>query len=1219
MINFRKTKITLLLIVLIQIFLLMNMNIAESYLIHQTDEVIGRERKIQEEKDLIDIGLNLLIGIFSIKQIGIVSAEEIVNNTWEMFSMNNSFTAEFSLDDVTWNCCPQTINGAICQDISSLTPGICASEPLPTKCENIAECKSGCCFDSVEGLCTTNSPKQECVVDGGKWNDNAYCLIQECQRGCCVIGSESQFATETRCKYISSIYGYEKDFRDIQTELECILISASQFLGACIVNDVCSIETEQECLSYNGRFFQDYLCSHPSLETDCTKQNSTGCYEGKDEIYWFDSCGNKENIYSSDKEKSWNNGRVLIKENSCNSDSSNAGSETCGNCNYYAGSICSETKAEEIHILEGNYVCKDLKCRYTDEWGGKVVRENGESWCVYDGYIGDGKDAPGSRHWKRMCINGEIKVEPCADYRGQICAQTIIEEGDVSFSMASCVVNEAFACIAEEGGMGGIFGCEFNKDCMIKHIYIDEYFHFDQCVPRYPRGFDLKEDSVASSLCGIANNKCTIYYEKSFSGNWKCIENCDCEGASFTNQLNDLCISLGDCGGSVNYLYSEPVKGQYVEPKEIREDLGGTRFGRSETYGGAEESGLQKGVETLGTIMGSLAFLAVYYKFDIAWSLRQLIGGMKGIKSNINSYGTAITCAALGAMVGAYFAKYLEISGDAATAMTLSGAAMGVALWVAFKFTEMGNWYFIHYNWIGVIIMALIILYIWYSGWGKTKTKVVNFNCNAWQAPTGGKDCDKCDDDVLKPCSKYRCESLGQACVLLNENEENPVCQAITYEPNPPIISAGEILSIGYGFFNENNHKVEIRKQDGECIPEFTPVLFTLKTDENAQCKYYFEKKQLYEDFENYPVEGTSFGQEHSFAFSMPSLDSFNVYNVTGDLKEMFGNTNMYIKCIDYHGNYNLDNYNVNFCINSGPDLTPATVVYSEPVNHAFIKYNTTEVPLTIYVSEPAECRLDIEDKNYDELLGIMECDTEVNAVGLYGWECNTILTDLNSNENTIYIRCKDQPWKTDNDSLRNINSESYTLTLHKTETPLKIYSVSPQGEIEAGFEPISVELEAKTSGGSNNGKSTCYYQFSETEKPAQFFNTFSELHTQTFDMMSQGNYNLLITCEDNAGNLAYENAIFNLNVDSSAPIVVRVYNEASKLKLITDEKAECYYDLSRCNFDLNNATAMTTFASTEHSAVWSTGQTYYIKCQDVWENSNPSCAIVVNANKLGG
>ena len=38
----------------------------------------------------------------------------------------------------------------------------------------------------------------------------------------------------------------------------------------------------------------------------------------------------------------------------------------------------------------------------------------------------------------------------------------------------------------------------------------------------------------------------------------------------------------------------------------------------------------------------------------------------------------------------------------------------------------------------------------------------------------------------------------------------------------------------------------------------------------------------------------------------------------------------------------------------------------------------------------------------------------------------------------------------------------------------------------------------------------------------------------------------------------------------------------------------------------------MTAATSTKHSASWIPGQTYYIKCEDLWENKNPRCAIKI-------
>jgi hypothetical protein len=180
---------------------------------------------------------------------------------------------------------------------------------LPTKCENTAECLTGCCYDGEEGLCSTKSTKYSCESKGGTWEDEENCLVSECEKGCCVLGANVEYTTERRCELLSVFNGYEKNFKDSLNELECIAIESFQETGACILTgNSCIRTTRTDCIEKAGTFYRNYLCSNSELNTSCKKQSSVGCNEGNEEIYWFDSCGNKENIYSSDKDASWNNG-----------------------------------------------------------------------------------------------------------------------------------------------------------------------------------------------------------------------------------------------------------------------------------------------------------------------------------------------------------------------------------------------------------------------------------------------------------------------------------------------------------------------------------------------------------------------------------------------------------------------------------------------------------------------------------------------------------------------------------------------------------------------------------------------------------------------------------------------------------------------------------------------------------------------------------------------
>ncbi|MFH1586149.1 MAG: hypothetical protein ABIB79_05260 [archaeon] len=1179
------------------------------------------------------------------------------------------------LGDITLNCCPETVFGAVCMDIPSTNPEYCETDPLPTSCELTSNCQRGCCFDKEEGLCTPNTIKQDCT---GKWEDNEQCsesAIPECRLGCCELGAGVQFVTEQRCELLSSQEGLDTIWSQA-SQLECLAQAASQKQGACVyeASETCRFKTESECISSGGIPLEGELCSKYE-EYGCTKQESIGCLEGKDEIYWFDSCGNRENIYSSNKESSWNNGNILSKEESCNQDSANINSASCGNCNRFLSSICSGSEVQKVN--DGDFTCKSLKCE--DE--NRKTRNNGESWCNYDSAIGDGKDTVGSRHWLRRCVEGEIKIEPCADYRGQVCTESEIIDIDSNkvFSTAACVTNEASECVTYNRDSDMAEKCSKNKHCTIKNINVADHFKFDLCVPEYPRGF-IPEDPMNKEICSIGSQTCTVVYVKDWKGDWNCEVNCACESAAFAQQMNDLCISLGDCGSYINYKghgtnniqvsgapnldwnqytsYKNPNPSQKVPPQNLDTSLERLKvYGESMTPETPGVSDIAQSINKLGTIAGGLggaifaigSLTATTTPFIInnlvVGSITTSITGTSvttapgvagtltgGGASALGAFAGAAVGAALGSMAANYLIQEFGITGNAATVMMFAGAIGGAAVGYGTVTTGTlgggllgsGTTFLTTFTVLGwtVVIAAAVMVYIVLIGWGETEERHIRFECLPWEAPSGGADCSKCNEDPLKPCSNYRCESLGQACKLLNENTENPSCEAITPESNPPVITPGEILDEGYRFQNSETKKVEIRKLNDECIQEWTPIIFTLETNEFAQCKYDFSNVDTYDELSMFPLEGTVYGINHTLGINMPGIDSLEVYNITGDIREWYADTNLYVRCQDYHGNFNLDPYVVNFCVNSGPDTTPARINTYSPRNGGYLKYRTTDFPAAVYLNEPAECKYDVSpSKPYDEMANTMQCETSLTKPGAYGWACNTTLPLING-ENKFYIKCKDKPWvqtQTEIDEYleRNTNTEDFIYTLIVTDTELLIDSTYPSGDLESGFEPTTIDLEVKTSGGAEAGKSTCHYEWAGNW--IQFFpDTFSSYHKQSGLNLLGGSYEIRIKCEDIAGNIAYSNATFKIEIDNSPPIITRAFKDGGSLRLITDEEAKCYYDFSRCSFNTANASSMTTALSKFHSANWQAGKTYHIKCADIWENKNSGCAIIVRPSEIG-
>lgn len=1278
-------KINLILfIATFQIFLMLSTPITTSYEINglnvNTENVFGGK-----DKDLGIVIGELFISLVYIKQIGFVSAQESV--------------AEY--------CCLEDNNKAICQSYSSnLISSVCSSENIVmSKCSETSICKEGTCKDSVQGTCTPRSTKGACEESDGEWIDDVNANVAECRKGCCVLGENVEYSTETRCEYLSSTTGFEKDFRQAGNELECLAMKEEILSGACVYGDEekkdCRFISANECLSSGGNFYEGFLCSAESLNSICEKQASVSCVEGRDEIYWFDSCGNMENIYSSNREASYNNGRVLSKADSCNSVESNSGSSSCGNCNYLLGSKCSDSSINGVE--SSNLICEDLNCEASEETSG-VERYNGESWCVYDGYIGEGKDSVGSRHWKRMCVDGKVEVEPCADYRGEVCVQSDIDVGDgENIGNAACVVNRALECVSYNKNKDLMESkCKENFDCQLNQVKVDEGFTFNICTGKYPSGFDLSGESSrgkesAEQICGMASQKCTVIYVKELDG-WECVYNCDCETKKFTDEMNDLCISLGDCGSYVNYIgkgsdsykvknapkiswkdyvgYSEVVPGQKADSESIESlnkrigkegndnssnlnsiigisgAVGVTAFLAAKMLASGGEGKVSL---TLGGISKALGFAgkgttgaagAVYDPvmgmYVNPGEISYVTGMPVSPASGLSAFANVLGGLAIGMSIGGFVAKAFGLQGQGAMAVVIGGAvggAIGAAgasgliggagsgavggaiggaatsISAAFGGGFLGG---VAAAGVFALVVALVVAAVMkILGIGRSKEVIVEFQCLPWQAPIGGEDCDKCNGDKLMPCTEYRCSSLGQACKLINEESTNPVCVEIENDGKSPIISKGNI-SQNFIFSEENEQGVKIRTTNGECIPSFTPVLFELNTNERAQCKYDFSQGMDIEEMSEFPLSGNYYLLNHTYGFSAPSLESLQQLGleISGDVKQRYADFRMYVRCQDVNGNKNEKDYVVDMCISSGEDKTAPMITALTPVNNAKIKKDLSEIEFNVYTNEPTTCKYDkISDKSYDEMSYEMICDNEITSQGIYGWNCKTNSGILNEGENKFYIRCKDQPWLigSENESKRNVNSEDYVYTLLKTKDELKIDSTLPSGIKELGNEPSTVYLEVKTSGGAENGKAECSYSFIGYDNTITFFDSYSTNHKQTMNLIS-GNYNIYVKCEDVAGNIALGNIIFDLNLDSQPPRVVRIFSN-SGVEIKTDEEAQCYYDLERCNFNLENGTLMTTGLSTDHSAEMYEGKTYNIRCKDVWGNVNPGCAIKIKPN----
>ena len=530
-------------------------------------------------------------------------------------------------------------------------------------------------------------------------------------------------------------------------------------------------------------------------------------------------------------------------------------------------------------------------------------------------------------------------------------------------------------------------------------------------------------------------------------------------------------------------------------------------------------------------------------------------------------------------------------------------------------------------GWVGLAVGAAIFI----AMYKKEKMEIVKFECLPWEAPVGGEYCEECNADEFRPCSEYRCRSLGQACRLLNAGSEEENCAWLN--PNdvnsPTIETWEEALTEGHSYAPHATRPVDrgtriVRDDSSDgCLKAFTPLEFGVLTNEPAQCKIDIVHTNNMNEMTYYMDGNNYFIYEHTQKMSLPSPDSMNAE--TPEITED-GIYDLYIRCKDENGNENeegnenVDEFVINFCVDPSPDTTPPVMVDTSIVSGSPVAFGIGEIEMDIYMNEPSECKWSIQDKNYDDMETEMSCSTDlvdINAEQLY--PCSTTLTGITDREENIYyFRCKDQPNQPEEN--RNVNAQSYPFSLFGTEE-LSILEVLPNETITGNTEVVEVELYVKTDDGANEGSAAC--MFSDTGSEGSYvtmFDSDSFEHRQLLTLVA-GNYDYSFRCVDAGGNFAEQNTSFSVYIDNDSPEVTRAYHDLDVLKIVTDEEAECVYSLNSCNYLFEEGIAMLyDFRFGEervnHMTEWETNNYYYIKCKDDYNNQPApnDCSIILNA-----
>src|SRR3989344_2184032 len=452
----------------------------------------------------------------------------------------------------TFVCAEKTLSGAWCQNVPA-NQASTAINPVTgqryrqasTSCEATAFCRMGTCVNSQKGECRPNVPQVVCQQSHGVWILGKPDEIPQCQLGCCLLGDQAAFVTQTKCKSLSSDYGTPTNYRtDIKTEAACIESANPDVKGACVIDDgferKCKLLTRNECqrletTSGNGEnstveFHEGLLCSAETLATNCGMSPRTTCVANKDEVYFLDSCGNLGNIYDSSKvnnQEYWTD--IKERDESCNPDGSNAGSANCGSCDYLLGSTCKPFERGNEATPQpryGDFVCADLSCKFQ----GKKY-QHGEKWC--GGTSGINQSLPGSESAVYVCYSGEVTVEQCSAFRQEVCIQDSIDVGSgEDFKAARCTANLWRDCVVQDN----------KKDCE----------NTDQRDCKWVLGQSLLRNESGAVL--VINKDRDKLVSEEDSDNFNDATEKSAQNSPWAKQRNNMCIALGDCGNKKNYI-----------------------------------------------------------------------------------------------------------------------------------------------------------------------------------------------------------------------------------------------------------------------------------------------------------------------------------------------------------------------------------------------------------------------------------------------------------------------------------------------------------------------------------------------------------------------------------------------------------------------------------------------------------------------------------------
>ena len=1099
-------------------------------------------------------------------------------------------------------CCLLTTAGDSCV---YTTESNCAEDFVNgALCENTDACRTGCCI-SEEG-CFEETADYTCSLNSGEFFDDQICsAFETCQMTCCKVGSDYSFMNSGECQALIDEYGSDVvGSYSASDEAACEELEDQEQTGCCVTTSGCSMGTQAECgsSSYNSEgfgFFENEYC------------DSVSSYLAEKDYVAKDYCAcevSSEPVCDSD-------GLNIVEVDSCE----NYG-EVVEACNF-PDEICIENNGvAECSLGSCYFELSDKLVPYNPLWQNNF--RNLESRCLYEGPAGNYQDLPGSRHYVTRCLAGEVVLEPCDDYREQVCVDNYVDD----FDWAECVSNT-----------------------------VDSE---EELVATVPIGKDW-DDSSLIDTCGLDDvavgagrvNCYAVYGVGVIDQFWECDANCFCQRKPWAMLMAEYCKSRGDCGNDRNLL-NQFTEGNF-EMHKSQYSFGGNEL-RSETLVGCGDGCVDesnsadnaRGLQCYPTGGECNFYDWQRIKSSYKNSLESRITGEVGLFTLFNYVGFNVGFFKDALRTGSdddiyseesfteillefmseedyqyYFGVPIydvsDFEGSSTKCKDDTGYDNSYVTRNLFYFTSGDDWISnlekLKKDCDDLNEMDLNTEYIYgpkfqldsigYTAdehYGqapeydnkKRKVSVDIFSeCGVWEPPNDGDDCSLCDVGISDggiaiedengnvfvnyECSAYRCKSLGTMCQHIPENSgtDRPSCISGETDSTPPVISlwVEKMEELGYDYTEENDGTIVVDAPIGR---NFFPIL----TDDFSKCKisddpnigldpredgFYDSLNYLYED----PLMG--FGQEHNF--TDVNLDGSKEYNY-------------YIWCQNFGGLTTPVFYQFKLTTTSAPDTDAPEIEGIYPNSGEYVKADSESIILEVYLNENAYCKYSSQDLPYEQMTS--EFASCAESDGFFNYVCSDTIA-LNVGTTNLYILCSDISG--------NIMPSSEYWTVAQS-SPLEITQTSPSETLYTN----EIVLQVNTKYGADNGNAICYAEGSGFPYQKLFFSG-GTYHEQSLSL-EKGSYSYAITCEDELENTATGSIDFIVDKDVSAAEITGVYYLGTNIYVLTNEATTCQYKTE--SFSYGNGYDMGGVASEAHSfSVSDFTSDYYVNCIDAYSN----------------